>query len=107
MGSRIVIPEIVSPIPVAAAGKNRPVSLKDAAVAFLNRSTSENTREAYKRTVLEFCRFVGVRLDGLDAVTPREVQLWRDSLIHHGRSNQTVATKLATVRALFDYLIMR
>ncbi|HEX8499522.1 MAG TPA: tyrosine-type recombinase/integrase [Pyrinomonadaceae bacterium] len=94
-------PEVFSP----AAGPSpdgRPlIPLRHKVQAFLDRSTSDNTREAYRRAVLEFHRFVGRHLL---TVTEREVLAWRDSLLHHGQSNQTVAAKLSAVRSLYAFL---
>lgn len=33
------------------------------------------------------------------------MQAWRDSLLHHGQSNQTVASKLSAVRSFYAYLL--
>lgn len=103
MNGRPVEPEVVAPLVAASSdGRRQLVPLKDKLLAFLNRSTSENTREAYRRTVLEFHRFVGRHLL---SVTEREVLVWRDSLLHHGQSNQTVAAKLSIVRSFYTYLL--
>lgn len=96
-----VEPELVSPLARTSQDERQLIPLKDKVQAFLNRSTSDNTREAYRRTILEFHRFVGRHLL---TVTEREVLAWRDSLLHHGQSNQTVAAKLSTVRSLYAYL---
>ena len=101
MSQNAMEPEVVSPLPEELAEQRRLIPLKEKVLAFLNRSTSENTRGAYQRTVLEFHRFTGRHLL---TVTPREVQAWRDSLLHHGQSNQTVAAKLSILRSLYTYL---
>jgi integrase len=101
MSNEAIEPEVVSPLARALSGGRQLVPLKDKVLAFLNRSTSENTREAYRRTVVEFHRFVGCHLL---AVTEREVLAWRDSLLHRGQSNQTVAAKLSALRSLYAYL---
>jgi integrase/recombinase XerD len=101
MSSQPVEPEVVSPLVKASRDERQLIPLKDKVLSFLNRSTSENTREAYRRTVLEFHRFVGRHLL---LVTEREVLAWRDALLHHGQSNQTVALKLSAVRSLYTYL---
>lgn len=102
MSSQPVEPEIVSPLAKPSAGERRLVSLKDKLLAFLNRSTSENTRQAYQRTILEFHRSVGRHLL---LVTERDVLAWRDSLLGAGQSNQTVAAKLSAVRSFYAYLL--
>lgn len=101
MNSQPVEPEVVSPVVRQSLEERQLIPLKDKVLAFLNRSTSNNTREAYRRTILEFHRFVGRHLL---TVTEREVLAWRDSLLHHRQSNQTVAAKLSAVRSLYTYL---
>lgn len=93
---------MVSPLVKPSADERRLIPLKDKIQAFLSRSNSENTREAYQRTILEFHRFVGRHLL---TVTEREVLAWRDTLLHNGQSNQTVASKLSTLRSLYNYLL--
>ena len=102
MSSQPVEPEIVSPLAKSSPDERRLVPLKDKLQAFLNRSTSENTREAYQRTILEFHRFMGRHLL---LITERDVLAWRDALLGAGQSNQTVAAKLSTVRSFYAYLL--
>lgn len=102
MSESVIDPEVVSPMPATADPALRLLPLRDKLEAFLNRSTSENTRDAYRRTVLEFHRFAGRHLL---AVTEREVQAWRDSLLFNRQSNQTVASKLSAVRSFYSYLL--
>jgi integrase/recombinase XerD len=102
MTSQPVEPEIVSLLAKPSLDERRLVPLKDKLLAFLNRSTSENTREAYQRTVLEFHRFMGRHLL---LITERDVLAWRDALLGAGQSNQTVAAKLSTVRSFYAYLL--
>lgn len=101
VNSQPIEPELVSPLARTSQDERQLIPLKDKVLAFLNRSTSENTREAYRGTVLEFNRFAGQHLL---TVTEREVLAWRDSLLHYGQSNQTVAAKLSTVRSFYTYL---
>jgi len=102
VSSHPIEPEIVSPLAKPAPDERRLVPLKDKLSAFLDRSTSENTREAYRRTILEFHRAVGRHLL---LVTEREVLAWRDVLLSAGQSNQTVAAKLSAVRSFYAYLL--
>ncbi|MBA3241087.1 MAG: tyrosine-type recombinase/integrase [Acidobacteria bacterium] len=102
MSQTAIEPEMISPLPATTDASRRLIPLKDKLLAFLNRSTSENTREAYQRTILVFHRFVGRHLL---SVTEREVHAWRDSLLLHGQLNQTVASKLSTVRSFYAYLL--
>ena len=90
MSSQPIEPEVVSPLARPSPDERRLVSLKDKLLSFLNRSTSENTREAYQRTILEFHRSMGRHLL---LITERDVLAWRDSLLGAGQSNQTVAAK--------------
>lgn len=62
MSETAIEPEVVSPLPATTGASHQLIPLKDKLLAFLNRSTSENTREAYRRTILEFHRFVGHHL---------------------------------------------
>jgi integrase/recombinase XerD len=101
MSENVLEPEIVSPLPSQASVQRQLVPLKDKLQSFLNRSTSENTRESYQRTILEFYRFTGKHLL---MVSEKEVLAWRDLLLHHGQSNQTVASKLSIVRSFYNYL---
>ncbi|HEX8181744.1 MAG TPA: site-specific integrase [Pyrinomonadaceae bacterium] len=96
-----VKPEVVGPLVKPSPDDRQLIPLKDRVLAFLNRSTSDNTREAYQRTILEFHRFIGRHLL---TVTERKVLAWRDSILHHGQSNQTVAAKLSTICSLYAYL---
>jgi len=99
----VIYPEIVSPLARQAANERRLIPLKDKLHAFLNRSTSENTRDAYQRTILEFHRFAGKHLL---TVTERDVLAWRDKLLggSSNQSSQTVAAKLSIVRSFYRYL---
>ena len=101
MSSQPFEPEVVSPSVGGSSEERQLIPLKDKVQTFLNRSISDNTRDAYRRAILEFHRFAGRHLL---TVTEREVLAWRDSLLHHGQSNQTVASKLSAVRSLYAYL---
>jgi site-specific recombinase XerD len=101
VSDQTIEPEVVSPLVKTSPDERRLIPLKDKILAFLSRSTSENTREAYQRTILEFHRFTGKHLL---MVTEREVLAWRDTLLHNGQSNQTVASKLSAIRSLYSYL---
>jgi integrase/recombinase XerD len=101
VSSQPVEPEIVSPLTKVTPDERRLVPLKDKLLAFLNRSTSENTREAYRRNILEFHRSVNRHLL---LITEQDVLAWRDALLGAGQSNQTVAAKLSAVRSFYTYL---
>ena len=48
------------------------------AASFVYKSTSEETRRAYRRTLTEFFRFVGMRHPA--DIVPDDVLRWRDTL---------------------------
>jgi integrase/recombinase XerD len=72
---------------------------------FVLRSTSEETRRTYGRTVREFFAFAGT-LPPAD-ITPEIVLRWRDQLIGRKQRPATVAFKLAVIRSLFEHLRAR
>lgn len=80
---------------------NYAIQFKNKLLSFLSRSTSGNTREAYRRAILEFHQFTKGRLL---AITEREVLAWRDSLIWAKQSNHTVAAKLSALRSFYTFL---
>lgn len=72
------------------------------AAAFCERSTSAETRRAYRRVVREFLRFNNERHP--DEITSADVLRWRDALLLESKRAATVVFKLAVVRSFFDYL---
>lgn len=70
---------------------------------FAHRSTSEATRRAYTRVVLEFFRALGNL--PLDAIEPAHVRAWRDALQRRPQKASTISFKLSVVRAFFGDLI--
>jgi site-specific recombinase XerD len=72
------------------------------AAPFVYKSTSEETRRAYRRTLAEFFRFVGMRHPS--DVVPAEVLRWRDQLRSQKKSAATVAFKLSVIRSFFEHL---
>lgn len=72
------------------------------ALQFSEKSTSEETRRAYRRVVREFFLYVGNRHPSL--VTPADVLRWRAHLTAQRRKPATVAFKLSIVRSFFDHL---
>jgi integrase/recombinase XerD len=72
------------------------------AIAFVNKSVSEETRRAYRRAVSEFFQFAGMKHPA--EVVPADVVLWRDRLRSQKKSAATVAFKLSVVRSFFEYL---
>ena len=72
------------------------------AAPFVYKSTSEETRRAYRRTLLEFFRFAGMKHP--TDVLPDEVLRWRDTLRSQRKSAATVAFKLSVIRSFFEHL---
>jgi site-specific recombinase XerD len=72
------------------------------ATPFIQKSLSEETREAYRRAIRVF--FINV--DGLHPrqVTPTHVLRYRDRLVRDKRKAATIAAKLSVVRSFFSYL---
>ncbi|MEW6737779.1 MAG: tyrosine-type recombinase/integrase [Acidobacteriota bacterium] len=69
---------------------------------FIQRSVSEETRRAYRRVTRQFFRFFRDRHPS--AITPADIQRWRDHLINAEQKPATVTFKLSVIRSLFDYL---
>jgi integrase/recombinase XerD len=72
------------------------------ATPFVNKSVSEETRRAYRRTVADFFQFVGGK--HLSEVVPDDVLRWRDHLRHSRKRAATVSFKLSVIRSFFEYL---
>jgi integrase/recombinase XerD len=75
--------------------------------AWLRRTPSPHTREAYERDLAQFRAFARIeegRWDQLASVRPEHVADWRDSLLAAGQTNSSVRRKLTAVRSLFSYL---
>jgi integrase/recombinase XerD len=72
------------------------------ALPFIQKSLSEETRQAYRRAIREFFAYVG-DIHPME-VTPQHVINYRDQLCAARRRPNTVATKLAIVRSFFEYL---
>jgi site-specific recombinase XerD len=72
------------------------------ATPFVNKSVSEETRRAYRRTLTEFFTFAG--MSHPSEITPSDVLAWRDRLRGQKKSAATVSFKLSVVRSFFEYL---
>jgi site-specific recombinase XerD len=72
---------------------------------FILRSTSEETRRTYGRTVREFFVFVGMRHP--TEICSEDILRWRDQLTSQNRRASTVVFKLAVIRSLFEHLCAR
>ena len=71
------------------------------AAQFINKSNSELTRKNYLSNLQQFILFSG-RHDAAQ-VKVDDVLAWRDSMEKKGFAPHTIATKLATLSALFEY----
>ena len=72
------------------------------AAPFVNKSVSEETRRAYRRSLSEFFQFAGGKHPA--DISPPDVMLWRDSLRSRRQKPATAAFKLAVVRSFFEHL---
>ena len=72
------------------------------AAPFIQKSLSEETREAYRRAIRQFFMEVG----GLHPteITSEHVLRYRDGLIRDRRRPATIAAKLSVIRSFFAYL---
>lgn len=71
------------------------------ATPFVNKSVSEETRRAYRRTVADFFQFVGGKQPS--EVVPNDVLRWRDHLRAGRKRPATVSFKLSVIRSFFEY----
>lgn len=81
--------------------------IREVKLAWLLKSRSLNTRDAYERDLVQFMKFCGVEpthLEQLLAVRPRHVASWIDTLLQAGCTNSSVARKVSAIRSLFSYL---
>ena len=95
--TEIVVPSLTPSAPEAIGRFDR-----SQADEFAQRSTSEETRRAYKRVVREFFAAAGNLHP--QAIEPTHVREWRDHLLRRRQKATTVSFKLAVVRAFFAYL---
>lgn len=72
------------------------------ATQFINKSISEETRQAYRRAVTDFFQFVGDKHP--TEVVPADVLGWRDYLRSRRKRAATVSFKLSVIRSFFEYL---
>ena len=72
------------------------------AAPFVNKSVSEETRRAYRRSVADFFQFIGGKHP--TEVVPNDVICWRDHLRHSRKRAATVSFKLSVIRSFFEYL---
>jgi len=68
---------------------------------FINKSNSELTRKNYKSNIEQFMLFSGKK-QACD-VQVDDVLAWHESLVNRNLAPHTIATKLATLSALFSY----
>jgi site-specific recombinase XerD len=69
---------------------------------FINKSNSESTKKMYRSIVRQFIVFSGLRK--AEQVRVEDVIAWRESMTAKELAAHTIATKLAVLSALFDYL---
>jgi integrase/recombinase XerD len=98
------------PIP-AFAGGQVPGSLREAirqaVEAWLLRTPSPHTRNAYEHDLHQFLAAAGIADDAFEQlaqVRPEHVAAWRDRLAAGGMTNSSIRRKLTALRSLFSYL---
>jgi integrase/recombinase XerD len=112
------------PAPIFS-GKALPTSLaqlrpiiETAFEAWLQKTESAATRQAYRRDVEQFLAFQGLKpgqIEHLVRISPRQINDWRDHLLATGgrpdaqgnataAANSTVARKLTALRSFFSFL---
>jgi site-specific recombinase XerD len=72
------------------------------ATTFINKSVSEETRRAYRRTVADFFQFIAGKHP--TEVVPADVLRWRAHLRGGRKRAATVSFKLSVIRSFFEYL---
>jgi site-specific recombinase XerD len=107
MGDTSIMTEVVSPQQTLAQGLELGHSASSRfderiAIPFIQKSLSEETREAYRRAISQFFFQIG-GLHPTD-VTPAHVIGYRDRLVRDDRSPATITAKLSVVRSFFAYL---
>ncbi len=81
--------------------------ISEARDAWLMRSPSVQTRDAYSRDLERFFNFIGVpdeRLEVLASIRPSHIAEFRDHLLAMGLVNSSVVRKITVLRSLFSYL---
>jgi integrase/recombinase XerD len=81
--------------------------MTEACDAWMMRSPSLQTRDAYTRDLECFFSFICVPLDQLEAlasIRPNHIAAYRDHLLDRGLVNSSVVRKITVLRSLFSYL---
>jgi integrase/recombinase XerD len=96
--------------PISAFG-GVPTNLRDqmtaAVEAWTLRTSSKDTRRAYRQDLDQFLAHAGIApaaWEQLAQVRPEHVAAWRDALMESGQSNSSVRRKMTALRSLFSYL---
>jgi integrase/recombinase XerD len=75
--------------------------------AWLLRTPSAHTRDAYRRDLGQFLAHSGIKpgaFEQLAQIRPEDVSQWRDALKASGQTGSTVRRKMTALRSLFSYL---
>ncbi len=86
---------------------SRQQAIAEICLAWLMRSPSVESRNAYARDVKHFFHFAGIdanRLDQLKRIRPIDVSAWRDHLMRRGLAPASVGRKITVLRSLFSFL---
>ncbi|QDV66085.1 tyrosine-type recombinase/integrase [Crateriforma conspicua] len=92
--------------------------IQQAMDAWLSKTESERTRQAYRQDVEQFLDYLGINpthIEHMTRVLPEDVTAWRDHLLKQGGradfdgtpspgANSTVARKMTSIRSFFSFL---
>ena len=74
---------------------------------WLVRSPSLQTRDAYRRDLNRFLRYVGITVETIEClldVQPAHISQWRDEMLASGLTNATVRRRIMVLRSLYSFL---
>ena len=106
----VILARQADPIPAFDRGylpNDLRAEMTKAVDAWLLRTPSAHTRDAYSRDLGQFLAFSGIEADAFEqlaGIRPEHVSRFRDALTEAGQTNSTVRRKLTALRSLFSYL---
>ena len=72
-----------------------------------DRKVAKNTLQSYTRDIKQFSDYIESRKLALDAVTGTHIQNYVSYMQLEGKAASSVSRSLASVRALFGYLLLK